>query len=248
MRRPWPSFAEVVRRQRQPIRQAGSAPDPLDAPVEAIAPRLALGGNRRLAILEPLTVFTLIMLYIWGLRAAHPVLWVAILGLMLLSHLIHRENPGMLGFRTHGLQYRTRWLFPLLSILTFLMLAYGALLRTTRPINPKGAVLAFAGYLPWGLLQQYILNAYFLNRFDALLPQRAASLVTATLFCVAHTPNWFLMAVTFPGGYWSTRVYRNCRCLYLLGLVHAMAGFLLFMLVPDSITHHLRVGPGWFKW
>jgi len=246
MLRPRPSFAEAVR--RQPIRQAASAPDPLDAPVEAIAPRLAPGGNRRLAILEPLTVFTLIMLYIWGLRAAHPVLWIAILGLMLLSHLIHRESPGMLGFRTHGLQYRTRWLFPLLSILTFLMLAYGALLRTTRPINPKGAVLAFAGYLPWGLLQQYILNAYFLNRFDALLPQRAASLVTATLFCVAHTPNWFLMAVTFPGGYWSTRVYRNCRCLYLLGLVHAMAGFLLFMLVPDSITHHLRVGPGWFKW
>jgi membrane protease YdiL (CAAX protease family) len=97
-------------------------------------------------------------------------------------------------------------------------------------------------------LQQYILNGYFLNRFDALFSSRAASLTTAALFGVAHTPNWFLMSVTFVGGYYSTLFYRQHRCLYVLGLAHGLIGFLIFLVVPDSLTHHLRVGPGWFRW
>jgi hypothetical protein len=205
------------------------------------------GIFRKLAVLEPLLVFTLIMLYIWELRSTHPNLWMAILGLVLLSHWVRRESLSRLGFGLRGL-HGARWLAPLLSILALLMLVCGALLRIVRPITFEGAVLALAGYLPWGLLQQYLLNGYFINRFDAVLPPRAASWLTAMFFCIAHTPNWLLMSVTLLGGYWSTRVYRNCRCLYFLGLAHAIAGFLVFMLVPDSLTHHLRVGPAWFTW
>jgi hypothetical protein len=208
---------------------------------------LAPNVYSKLSVLEPLIIFALIMAYIWRLRGTHPNLWMAILGLMLLSHLVRRESPGMLGFGVRTLS-GARWFATVLSIVSFVMLACGALFRVIRPISFEWAVLALAAYLPWGLLQQYVLNGYFLNRFDALLPPRAASLVATTLFGIAHTPNWFLMAVTFLGGYWSTRVYRNCRCLYLLALAHATAGFLLFMLVPDSLTHHLRVGPAWFKW
>jgi len=204
--------------------------------------------RRNLAILEPLIIFGFVMLYIWELRAAHPGLWLAILGLMLLSHFLHHEGPGMLGFGGYHVRDRMIELVPLLALVSLLMAACGGLMHTIRPIRFGGAVLALAAYLPWGLLQQYLLNGYFLNRFDALLSSRAASLATATLFGIAHTPNWFLMAVTFVGGYCSTFYYRQHRCLYVLGLAHGLIGFLIFLVVPDSLTHHLRVGPGWFRW
>jgi hypothetical protein len=188
------------------------------------------------------------MLYIWDLRATHSGLWMPILGLMLLSHLLHHEGYARVGFGRCRLQGWMIKLGPALALVGLLVAACGVLMRTIRPIRFGGAVLALAAYLPWGLLQQYILNGYFLNRFDALLSARAASLAAATLFCIAHTPNWFLMSVTFLGGYCSTLVYRQHRCLYVLGLAHALAGFLIFLVVPDSITHHLRVGPGWFRW
>ncbi|HSB16299.1 MAG TPA: CPBP family intramembrane glutamic endopeptidase [Bryobacteraceae bacterium] len=199
-----------------------------------------------LAILEPLAVFGLIIAYIWGLRTMYPDLWIAILGLMLLSHLLRGESPGMLGFGTRNLGAVMRELAPLLAFVALLMLGCGILLRTIRPISIDGAVVALAGYLPWGLLQQYILNGYFLNRFDAVFSRRAATMITATLFCAAHAPNWLLMGVAFLGGYWATRVYQRHRNLYVMGLAHAIAGFLLFLVVPDSISHHLRVGPAWF--
>src|SRR5579872_6863222 len=105
----------------------------------------------------------MIMQYIWALRYRHPLMWLLILGLMLLSHRIHRERAGTLGF--HGINLRVCWevFAPVLAFLALLMLAAGILLQTTRPIGFDRAVLSWAAYLPWGLFQQYILNGYFLN-------------------------------------------------------------------------------------
>jgi hypothetical protein len=35
--------------------------------------------------------------------------------------------------------------------------------------------------------------------------------------------------------------------LYVLGIGHALIGLTLFIVVPDWVSHHLRVGPGWFR-
>src|SRR5215813_4339609 len=85
-------------------RQAGARSDPLDARAEAV-PRTSIASVCRiLAILEPLIVFGFVMLYIWELRAAHPDLWMAILGLMLLSHLLRREGYDTVGLGRCKLQ------------------------------------------------------------------------------------------------------------------------------------------------
>jgi hypothetical protein len=34
--------------------------------------------------------------------------------------------------------------------------------------------------------------------------------------------------------------------MYFLGLAHGTIGSLLFLVIPDSISHHLVVGPGFF--
>jgi hypothetical protein len=200
---------------------------------------------RKYALLEPLAIFVLIMAYIWDLRFTHPALWIGILALMLLSHRMRREGPGMLGFRASNLREGLRDYAPVLLFLTLAMLGGGLLMQTTRRIGFDQALLSWMGYLPWGVFQQYILNAYFLNRFDAALGRRAAPLVSAAMFSGAHTPNWFLMAVTLIAGYCCARLYHRYHNLYFLGVAHGTIGFLLFLVVPDSISRHLRVGPAW---
>jgi membrane protease YdiL (CAAX protease family) len=124
-----------------------------------------------------------------------------------------------------------------LALVAALAVAGSLRLGTLRPIGFVPGLLSFAAYLPWGVFQQYLLNGYFLNRL------RGWGTVTAVLFAAAHAPNWFLMAFTLIAGYGATLLYRRCRNLYVLGLAHAIIGFLLFMTVPDSVSHHLEVGP-----
>jgi membrane protease YdiL (CAAX protease family) len=70
--------------------------------------------------------------------------------------------------------------------------------------------------------------------------------IAAALFASAHTPNWFLMATTLLLGYCCALIYQRHKNLYFLGIAHGTVGFLLYLVVPDSISHHLNVGPGWF--
>jgi membrane protease YdiL (CAAX protease family) len=194
--------------------------------------------------LEPAAVFALIMAYIWIWRTRHPHAWVAILACMLLSHLLRDEGARGLGFGRRSLRECFHRFAPALTFLALLMFSAALLLNTTRRIPSDMAFLGLLAYIPWGILQQYTINGYFLNRFDQAFSRRAAAWLTAALFAAAHTPNLFLMPVALVGGWCAARVYRRYRNLYFLGIAHAAIGFLLFVTVPDSISHHLKVGPG----
>jgi membrane protease YdiL (CAAX protease family) len=201
---------------------------------------------RRIALLEPALVFLSIMAYIWALRFLQPGLWLAILAAMLVSHKVRRERPDALGFHLRNLNACWQEFAPLLAFTALTLVALGLLLQTTRPMSLERALLNWAAYLPWGVFQQYLLNGYFQNRLDAVASRRAAPLISAALFSGAHVPNWFLMLVTLALGYCGACIYRRYRNLYFLGLAHGTIGFLLFLVVPDSVSHHLKVGPGWF--
>lgn len=192
-------------------------------------------------------MFGLIIAYIWKLRAIHQNLWIVILALMVVSHVAHRETPRALGFELHGLSNRLKRLALLLALIAAVLLSIGAWFHTIRPIGFRGALFALLPYLPWGLAQQYVLNGYFLHRLDGVMSPRASGVTAALFFCAAHAPNPFLMAVTLPLGWCATVFYRRTHNLYLLGIAHAVIGLLLFLVVPDSISHHLRVGPSWFR-
>jgi membrane protease YdiL (CAAX protease family) len=202
---------------------------------------------RRLAILEPLLMFGLIVTHIWKVRLLHPYWWIGIPALMFFSHRLHRESLRALGFGPPNRWDCLKQLAIGFILVALLLLPAGFLLGSLRQINFAGTLLALAGYLPWGMAQQYAINGYFLRRFDAALSARASSLATALLFSAAHAPNPFLMAVTLPLGWGSTLLYRRTRNLYLLGMAHAAIGLLLFLVVPDSVSRHMRVGPGWFR-
>jgi len=205
-----------------------------------------VASQRRLAAIEPAAVFALILAYIWALYGINTAWCVPILGVIVFSHVLRHENARALGFQTSNLRKSCLWLAPLLAILALAALAAGLTFGTIRPIGMDDALGGMALYLPWGLLQQYILNGYFYNRMEALTTPSRSSLITAALFAAVHSPNWFLMGVTLVAGYGATIIYRKYRNLYVLGIAHAVVGLLLFLVVPDSISHHLRVGPGWF--
>jgi membrane protease YdiL (CAAX protease family) len=136
--------------------------------------------------------------------------------------------------------------FPWIVVTTFVLLALGLTLGTVRNIGIGQAALSILAYVIWGLFQQYLLNGYFANRLFAFFGKErrgATALTAAALFSLAHLPNWFLMAVTFAGGYVCARVYLRYRSLYVLALAHGMVGFFLFLIVPDSVSAHFLVGP-----
>ncbi len=185
------------------------------------------------------------MAYIWRFRFRDPWFWVPVVGLVVLSHVARRERASTLGFHLQHLGACARKFGPALITLVLAMWTTGLLLDTIRPIGFERAAWSLALYLPWGLFQQYLLNGYFLKRFDTVLSPRAAGITTAALFSAVHSPNWFLMLVTPVAGYGAIQVYRRYGNLYFLGMAHATIGFLLFMVFPDSVSHHLNVGPGW---
>jgi Type II CAAX prenyl endopeptidase Rce1-like len=199
-----------------------------------------------LAFAEPAIVFSLIMLYIWRLRYTEPHAWIFILGLVILSHVVHHERSAALGFRWGNFRECVEKLAPALLLLAMSMLACGVLLQTFHNVTFNRGLLCLLAYCPWGLFQQYLLNGYFANRLLAAAPARHVPLIAAALFSGIHLPNWFLMMVTFAAGYCSTRIFMKYRNVYFLGLAHGVIGTLLFVVIPNSISHHLAVGPGFF--
>jgi hypothetical protein len=215
-------------------------------PLNISSSKRAAGVNWPAAI-EPGITFAMIVLYIWWLRFQYPYAWIAILALLIASHLRKREGFRKLGFSWNMTRGSTT-LWIALSIIAMGMLATGLIFRTIRQVSWQGACLSLLLYCTWGLFQQYVLNGFFVNRFTDLLPDhtRGVPILAGICFSFAHLPNWFLMIVTFGGGYVCARIYQERRNLYFLGLAHGVVGFLIYLVVPDSISHHLYVGPKWF--
>jgi CAAX prenyl protease-like protein len=202
-----------------------------------------------LAAAEAVGMFALIMAYIWWLRFGYPYAWVPMLLLMFASHVWRRESLAKLGF-TWSLPARSLVrLAALLVLLALALLILGLALQSIRTVTFEGAFLSFLLYCLWGLFQQYILNGYFVKRFSDFLPRHpyAVPLLAAAFFSLAHLPNWFLMIATAAGGYVCARIYLRYRNLYFLGLAHGVVGFLLYLVVPDTLSHHMYVGPKWFS-
>jgi membrane protease YdiL (CAAX protease family) len=194
---------------------------------------------------EAFGVFGFVMLFIWKLLLFHPALAILVPAFTVATHAARRESVRWLGFAWKD--FRTA-----LSLLVWagapagLFLAAGSLAGTVRRMTPGEMALGFSAYVVWGVFQQYLLNGFLANRlaeFAGGPRSRLVPLVAAALFSLVHLPNWFLMAVTFAGGYLSVRVYQRYRSLYVLGIAHALIAFALFLAVPDSVSGHFLIGP-----
>lgn len=205
---------------------------------------------RREALAEAVVVYGAIVLYIWWLRFVVRASWLGILFFIILSHVWRKETPIELGFRRANFGRSWRQYGAVVLSIAVLLLVWGGVFRTLRNVEAASATASLALYCCWGLFQQYLLNGYFVNRFQEAFPQgthRSIALTASLFFAGVHTPNWFLMIITLAGGYLCARAYLKYRNLFFLGIAHGLVGFLIYLTIPDSISHHLYVGPKWFS-
>jgi len=198
--------------------------------------------------LEVLLVYAGILLYIWRWQFTYPRGWMALLAVVLASHVAHRDTLRGLGLAFVELRASARLILPLAAALYVLVVILGFASGRLALIAPGRRTLAsFAGYLIWCAFQQYVAQSYFHCRLMSLIPNRhVSSLVVALLFGAAHIPNPILMVATTLGGFVLSEVFARHRNIWPLALAQAAGGFLIAALSPASLIHNMRVGPGYF--
>ena len=197
--------------------------------------------------LEAGTVFLLLLSYIWYFQRRVHWSWMILMGLVLLSHAIRGESPVDLGLRKAGFRdCARRFTIPILLVAaTGTILGFA--LDTVRDVALWRVAGVLVSYCFWALFQQYLLNGYFVNRIHASFHAKhefVVALIGGALFAAAHTPNMLLMVVTLIGGTVAAAAYLRHRNLFFLAFAHALIGTLIWFAVPDTLSHHLRVGPG----
>src|SRR5712692_9343486 len=91
-----------------PVREFGPASPP------SAGPRPSLG--QLATMLEVLAVYSGILLYIWRWQAAHPRAWMALLAVILLSHVAHRDTLRKLGLSLAELRSSAEFVLPVIAL------------------------------------------------------------------------------------------------------------------------------------
>jgi membrane protease YdiL (CAAX protease family) len=104
------------------------------------------------------------------------------------------------------------------------------------------------GYVIWALIQEFILQSFFFNRFEELYGGSAAVWMASALFAVAHLPSPVLTIATLASALFLCEMFRRYRSIYPLAIAHAMLGITVAMTTPDSLLHHMRVGLGYLRY
>jgi hypothetical protein len=84
--------------------------------------------------------------------------------------------------------------------------------------------LAFALYLPWALLQQFLFQFYLLGRLLTLFPAPVSVVTTGMAYSLLHLPDIGITLAAAAAGIFWTFLYRRDRVLLPLGLSHALLG------------------------
>lgn len=105
------------------------------------------------------------------------------------------------------------------------------------------------GYVVWSVMQQFLLQSYFLLRLLRLLPGKVSPIAAAAgLFALAHMPNPVLTPITLLWGTVACMLFLRYRNIYTLGLAHGVLGLCVAITVPNSLHHHMRVGLGYLRY
>jgi membrane protease YdiL (CAAX protease family) len=107
---------------------------------------------------------------------------------------------------------------------------------------------SISGYFIWALLQEFMLQSFFFTRCEELYGDSAAVWMAATLFAAAHLPSPVLTTATLIGALFFCELFRRYRSIYFIGVIHALLGLTIAVVIPDSILHHMRVGLGYLRY
>jgi len=213
---------------------------------------LAAGKRKRFSrdLLEVTIVFSLIMFALWSGPALQKIIGVLTFCGIVVSTLRSRQSAKALGLGLSGVR-RSLWVVCAAMLAAALVICIASRMHTLhvvrfRGISVESSVLA---YMLWAVVQQFILQDFFLARLLRILPTHTtAVVVAATLFAVAHLPNPLLMIATLVWGLVACALFLRYRNLYSLGIAHGILGLCLAIAIPNTVHHQMRVGLGYVRW
>jgi hypothetical protein len=197
---------------------------------------------------EVVAVFACILLYIWRWQAPHPLLWIPLLAFVILSQVLHHDSPRAMGLTLAQLRSAAQLILPIAAAIYVPVLVFALITHRLVLAWPGETALdRFAGYAIWCCFQQYLVQCYFHRRLMSLIrTPHVSSVVVACMFAAAHIPNAVLIVATLIGGFILAEVYKRHQNIWPLALAQALGGSLIAALVPASIIHNMRVGPGYY--
>jgi hypothetical protein len=217
------------------------------------APDVRAAGRRR-DLVELAVGYGLILMVIWTPRPWQRWFYIAALLWIVAASCFSFDGWKVMGLAV-GRAGAGRWVRSLWVVGAALLVAVIAVLVATwmgtlnRPLGGGLFVRTFWGYAIWSFMQQLLLQDFVLLRLLRLMPgKRAAVLVAAGLFALAHLPGPILTAVTLMWGAaacWLFLIYRN---VYALGIAHAILGVCMAIVVPGRVDHNMRVGLGYLRY
>src|ERR1035437_2933794 len=96
------------------------------------------------AAAESSSVFALVLLYIWWIRPFFPRFWVLLLVAVVISHVLRRETPGGLGFRTAGFRACVVRYGPYVLGAAVMLVGTGTVFHSFRTISIEWACINFS--------------------------------------------------------------------------------------------------------
>jgi len=194
-----------------------------------------------------LLIYAGIIAYIWRWPNTRTHIWMALWGIILVSHVVHRDTLHSLGLSLDGMRANAQLVLPIALACYIPLVAYGVARHalTLAPLN-RHAALSFLGYSIWCAFQQYLAQSYFHNRLSGAIPNRhLAALLVGVIFGSAHIPNPILMVATTVAGFIFAEIFARHRNIWPIALAQAVGGLLLAAVSPASLMHNMRVGPGY---
>jgi len=200
-------------------------------------------------LLELAVGYLLIMATIWSVNPTQRVLYWLAFAWIVGTSWARRDSWTALGLGRKGL-LQSLWVVGAAFILSTIaiFIAWGT--HTLHRLHgPLPLPLHGWNYLIWSLMQEFLLQSYFLLRLLRLLPGKAAPVIVAAgIFSLAHLPNPILTPITLVWALIACVLFLRYRNIYTLGLAHGIMGLCVAVTVPNSLHHHMRVGLGYFRY
>ena len=207
---------------------------------------------RAATLAEVASVISSILIALWIIVPLYPdsrtiliVPGLFALGFVVYSQSVRGETPEDLGLTS---RYFGKALL-LLAIPTAIgVILFGGIAAATNTLRIEGAAWYKLVSVPmWGVLQQFLLQAFLFRRIRSLVgSDRAAIACAATIFALVHLPNVPLTLLTLTGGMVWTWVYSRAPNLYALGISHGLMSLLVMTTLPKRILPTLSVGYKYF--
>jgi hypothetical protein len=200
-------------------------------------------------LLELAVAYVLIMATVWTANPAQRVLYWLAFAWIIATSWVSREGWTALGLGRKGL-LPSLWIAGVALLLSGFAIYIAWRTHSLHRLHGPTPLLAHGwAYIVWSLMQQFLLQSYFLLRLLRLLPGKAAPVIVAAgIFSLAHLPNPILTPITLLWGVIACMLFLRYRNIYGLGLAHGIMGLCVAVTVPNSLHHHMRVGLGYLRY